>query len=222
MNIYNKKHKQGFSLVEMMVSLMIFSVVAVIALGAMIKIVSVNKKAQMLLSSITNINFALDIMSRELSLANGVYCSSRAPDTDSPIVSFSTASASVSCNNSFNAGNSVVLAFKTTNFGPGCSTGQTLASAYLFHIYPSNNTHFTLEKSQQTDCGQDFGSTGAPFVSVTSSDVTLQDFYVNVSYDNSTQKYPLVSLHLSGYAGIASLEKTYFSVQTSISLPKLQ
>ena len=220
MNMYKKKHTQGFSLVEMMVSLMIFSVVAVIALGAMIKIVSVNKKAQMLLSSITNINFALDIMSRELSLANAVYCSSLAPAAGSPNVSLSVGS--VSCNRNFAGANSVILSFTTTNTGPSCIPGQTLASAYLFHMYPSDTSQFTLEKSQQTDCGQNFGSNAAPFVSVTSPNVTLQDFYINVSYDNVTQKYPLTFLHLSGYAGNATLEKTYFLVQTSISQPKSQ
>ena len=60
------RNSQAFSLVEMIVSMAIFSVVAVIALGALTKIIASNRKAQSLQSSITNLNFMLDSMSREL------------------------------------------------------------------------------------------------------------------------------------------------------------
>ena len=223
MSIFKQKHIKGFSLVEMMVSLMIFSIVAVIALGAMTKIVSVNKKAQTLLSSVTNINFALDIMSREISLANSIYCTSIPANASPQQVSLASVTSSVSCNLNFagGRGTSAIFAFKTTNPGPDCSSADTVATAYLFHVDPSNTAQFSLEKAQQTDCGQDFGSTDAPFVSVTSPNVTLQDFSINVNY-GASQKTPLAFLHISGYAGVTTLEKTYFQVQTAISLPKLQ
>jgi len=62
---FSKKEK-GFTLVEIIISLAIFAMVAVVALGALVKIVSANKKAQTLQSAMTNLNFALESMSREI------------------------------------------------------------------------------------------------------------------------------------------------------------
>lgn len=58
--------QKGFTLVEMMVSLAIFSVVMVVALGAFLKIVDVNKRAQSIESAVNNLNFTMEAMSREL------------------------------------------------------------------------------------------------------------------------------------------------------------
>ena len=222
--MFRKKSTQGFSLVEMVVSLMIFSVVAVIALGAMIKIVSVNKKAQALMSSITNINFALDIMSRELSLASSVHCNDTiSPSTNTEILT--SPPTDVACESNFSAKKSLVVVFQTPNPGTGCTSGQTLSNAYFFHIPSSSAKSFTLEKAEQTSCTDSFGSSNAPFVPVTASEVTLNDFSVKVSYDPlaaPAQKYPLTFVHLSGFAGVSELEKTYFDVQTAVSLAKPQ
>jgi len=66
----------GFTLIEMIVSLAIFSIVAVVALGALMKIISANKKAQTLMSAMTNLNFALESMSREMRMGSNFYCDS--------------------------------------------------------------------------------------------------------------------------------------------------
>jgi prepilin-type N-terminal cleavage/methylation domain-containing protein len=58
--------QKGFTLVEIMVSLAIFSVVMVVALGAFLKIVDVNKRAQSIESAVNNLNFTMEAMSREL------------------------------------------------------------------------------------------------------------------------------------------------------------
>ncbi|MES2470884.1 MAG: type II secretion system protein [Patescibacteria group bacterium] len=61
-----KKFNQGFTLVEIIVSLGIFAVVALVAVGAFLKVVDANKKAQALKTAVNNLNFALETMSREL------------------------------------------------------------------------------------------------------------------------------------------------------------
>ena len=50
----------------MIVSIAIFTVVALVAVGALLKVVDANKKAQSLKTSINNLNFALDSISREM------------------------------------------------------------------------------------------------------------------------------------------------------------
>lgn len=61
--IKNKKQK-GFTLIEMMVSIALFTVVMTAALGSILTISDSNKKARSLMSVMTNLNFAVDSMVR--------------------------------------------------------------------------------------------------------------------------------------------------------------
>lgn len=61
----NKKNK-GFTLIEIMVAVSIFSIVMMVSIGAVLAIVAANKKAESLSSVINNLNFALESMNRDL------------------------------------------------------------------------------------------------------------------------------------------------------------
>ncbi len=58
--------KKGFTLVEMIVAVALFAIVMVIAIGAIFTIVDANKRAQSLNSVITNLNFAVESMLRDI------------------------------------------------------------------------------------------------------------------------------------------------------------
>ena len=68
------RQSAGFSLIEMIVSLGLFSVVVTIALGAMLMLVAVNENIQGEQSVMTNLAFALDSMTREIRLGTEYYC----------------------------------------------------------------------------------------------------------------------------------------------------
>ena len=70
----NKNNNKGFTLIEMIVSIAIFMIVALVAVGAFLKIIDLNNKSHTLKDSINNINFALDLMSRELRVGSNYYC----------------------------------------------------------------------------------------------------------------------------------------------------
>jgi prepilin-type N-terminal cleavage/methylation domain-containing protein len=65
---------KGFTLIETMVSVAIFSVVMVIALGALLAISASDRKAENLKSVINNLNFALDSMSRAIRTGSNWSC----------------------------------------------------------------------------------------------------------------------------------------------------
>lgn len=189
---------RGFTLVEIVVSLAIFSIVAVVALGALLKIVNSNQKAQAIQSSISNLNFALDTMSRELRVGTDYYCGS---------FSGNTLSAPSAC-----SGGSQI-SFISSNTGPnGCG----LIYSYEFTGTPGN---YTLEKAQQANdtCGtvngDDIGSSAAQPYPVLSPDVIITSYYLSVSSDH----YPLAFIHVIGYAGTSKQNETYFDVETAIS-----
>ena len=100
--IKKTKHTQvssirGFSLIEMMVSLSVFSIVMTISIGTLLIMVDANAKAQALYSSTTNLSFALDSMTREMRMGYHYYCpistlaSLSASDTDNCVAQQSIA-----------------------------------------------------------------------------------------------------------------------------------
>lgn len=66
--------KRGFTLVEILVSVMIFSVVMLIAVGALLSMLDANRKAQALKSSINNLSFALENMARQMRAGSSYHC----------------------------------------------------------------------------------------------------------------------------------------------------
>ncbi len=72
----------GFSLVEMIVSLGVFSIVITIAVGALLMMIASNDQLQEEQSVMTNLSFALDSMTREIRTGTEYYCETRNSDGD--------------------------------------------------------------------------------------------------------------------------------------------
>lgn len=71
----SSRSERGFSLIEMMVAITLFSAVAVISIGALLSLVDANKKQQSLKSSMNNLHFAIESMSREIRTGSLYNCS---------------------------------------------------------------------------------------------------------------------------------------------------
>jgi len=71
--------QSGFSLIEMIVSLALFSVVVTISVGALLVLIATNQQLQNEQSVMTNLSFALDSMTREIRTGTRYYCDSK-PD----------------------------------------------------------------------------------------------------------------------------------------------
>lgn len=72
--------QSGFTLIEMIVSLGVFSGVITIAIGALLMLVAANDQLQGEQSVMTNLSFALDSMTREIRTGTDYYCDSSAQD----------------------------------------------------------------------------------------------------------------------------------------------
>lgn len=66
--------KRGFTLIEMMVAIFLFSVVMVIATGALVSILGADRKAQAVEAVMNNLNFALDSMTRAIRTGSHYDC----------------------------------------------------------------------------------------------------------------------------------------------------
>ncbi len=74
--------RTGFSLIELMVSLTLFSIVMTVSLGTLLTLIDANTKAQALSSSMTNISFALDSISRNLRTGKDFHCADTSASVD--------------------------------------------------------------------------------------------------------------------------------------------
>lgn len=76
-----QRRERGFSLVELMVSLSIFSIVMTLSVGTLLVLIDANAKAQALSSAMTNITFALDSMTRNIRTGSNFHCTSASAST---------------------------------------------------------------------------------------------------------------------------------------------
>jgi prepilin-type N-terminal cleavage/methylation domain-containing protein len=71
MKPFDKTQGRGFTLIEVLVSVMIFSVVMTVALGALLAMSQSDKQAEELKTVVNNLDFALDSMTRTIRTGTG-------------------------------------------------------------------------------------------------------------------------------------------------------
>jgi len=76
MQTYFSSNRAGFTLIEIIVSLALFSVVITIAVGALLILIASNRQLQNEQSVLSNLSFALDSMTREIRTGSNYFCHS--------------------------------------------------------------------------------------------------------------------------------------------------
>ena len=204
MDKINKNSKKGFTLIEIIVSLAIFSIVALVAVGALIKIVDANKKAQSLKTAINNINYALEAMSRDIRAGTNYYCVA---------TNFSLANNASLPNKSGCQAldkNWIIALYSSKEKSNGAG-----GFCHLIYVYRFANE--TIEKAEQKNCGDAIDNSS--FYPIISSDITFDHAVTTVNVSSVTdQVQSYVFFHLKGYSGSGKQSvQTSFDIQTSIS-----
>lgn len=198
----------------MIVSLALFTVVAVIAIGAFLKITDSNKKSQTLKTTINNLSFTLESMSREMRVGSTYYCiqssGSTVPTVPAALVA---GSCDVTANPAINR--PWVVAFRSSKAGVGVTIPTcNLIYSYLFQRNSVDSNAFVVKKAQQTNC--DNAITATSYVDLVSPDVKFTGMKVLVTPASATNQ-ARASFWFKGYAGERLRERTEFEVQTSVS-----
>ncbi len=205
MSIHNYNQK-GFTLVEMIVSIGLFTVVAFVATGALLKTVDENRKSQSLKTTTTNINFALESMSREMRVGTNFYCVDNTNDVNTPLL----ASSFSNCPTFTTSDWTVAFYPSNTSSGPPCNT-KPLIYAYRFK-------NGTIWKAETKACGDDVKD--VDFNPILSEDIILTKAQVRVITGDKIKSY--LQIHIKGYSDgkkikLKESNRSYFDIQTTIS-----
>lgn len=194
-----KKHLQknrGFTLVEMMVSVSIFSIVVMIALGAILTILDANRKARTLTEVMNNLNFSVEMITR--SLKTGVE-----PDLF------------ISGDQEILFVNSIVLD-ETTGF-------QREVTRYRLHLDNSDSDNPIGEIQQCVSATEGPSCSVNEWVAITSELVDIDRFDVTgtVWGDEIDLIQPRVQIVIAGTVKVSESISSEFSLQTTVSQRRL-
>lgn len=195
------KHKNsGFTLIEMMVSVTIFSIVMLVSVASILAIVEANRKAQSLKSIVNNLNFTMETISRNVRVGTTLHCfvagNGAIPNT--------VASGPQDCNAGGDA-----LALEAQFGVSGDPDDQVVYRLYDGTIY----RHVGLPGLPPT------ASSGAGSIAVplTAPEVTIEHmrFFVDGNTLNAEGEQPRVRITIQGYAEVGR-ERTKFNLQTTV------
>ncbi len=71
---FSYTHTRGFSLIEVLVSLSLFTIVMTISVGVLMILIDSNARAQNMQEVMTNLSFALDSITREIRTGSDYFC----------------------------------------------------------------------------------------------------------------------------------------------------
>jgi prepilin-type N-terminal cleavage/methylation domain-containing protein len=182
--------KRGFTLIEMLVSVAIFSTVMAIALGALLSMSESDRKAQTLKSVINNLNFSLDDMSRTARTGRNYHCDL---NVTNPAITVAR-----DCDQS-TAG--------ATSFAFLSSDGQTVQ--YCRGTAPSTcdpaGTAILVSKG------------GVTFAPLTSAEVVITSLQFYITGATTATLQPHIVVLLSGQVPVSASQISTFDLETSVT-----
>jgi type II secretory pathway pseudopilin PulG len=172
-----------------MVATAVFSIVMVVAMGALINVIDANQKAQTIKTAINNVNFALESISKDMRVGTNYDCLDEGGFT-------------TDCLSTGNPGVHYISSKKD-------EAGVNIPIDYLF-VASTTTSVGKIQRRLGTEEPQDITS---PEVNITS----MKFYVVKGTNDDGDKLQPRVVITLSGTAGIREKTKTDFDLQTSVS-----
>ena len=208
----HKKNTKGFTLIEMLVSVGLFSVVMLVAMAAILSIIGSNKKAQGINNVANNLNFAVESMVRDMKTGFLYKCPSASGDYSNgwPISKATLSDALTDLCGSGTGAHDTVAFFSTID-------GDANPVEYKF--VPPSGTEGAANYVPGYIVKRSGTSPSAPSVELTSkTDVDIQSMKMYItSPAPGSHIQPGIFLIITGKAHISDNQVTDFGLQTFIS-----
>lgn len=203
----------GFSLIEVLVSLSIFTIVVTISVGSLLVLIDANAKSQSMQVVMTNLNFTLDSMTREIRTGDGYFCASEnaLPQFDAN----ETAPAVRDCDNG-----DVAFSFREGAVDVIAETGSRRIAYRLVD-------DATGAGQIQRRLGDGVGESNGGWFPITAADVDIETlrFVVTGSdrfYDPAADtQTPVVTIFIAGTVRQGEVSGSAFSIQTTVAQSSL-
>lgn len=194
--------ERGFSLIEVLVSLSIFTIVMTVSVGALMVLINANARAENTQSVMTNISYALDSMTREMRTGTDYYCGAyTALPTDAGDITTSNCSSGGTAF-SFNEGGQSLTSNTPNN---SRRIGYRLNNGALQRRLGNGDGDGNINENSED------------WLDVTSPDITVTNlnFYSTGATRLDTES-PTVTLYLKGYSGKNDGSQGIFNIQTTV------
>lgn len=184
-----KRMSRGFSLIEMMVAVTIFAIVMMIGVGALLSLTEANRRAQAINSVISNLNAAMEGMSRSIRVGTEYHCETTSvPPLPEELATVKDCA----------GGSGRLIAFESSSGNPDDPDDQV--------VYRINGTQ--LERSLNS---------GGSWVALTAPEVVIDSFELFVVGSSPSDTIqPRVIIRIKGSANVAG-GSTSFSVQAGVT-----
>ena len=200
---------RGFTLIEMLVSVAIFTIVMVVALGALLSLSEADRKAQTINAAVNNLSFAVDSMSRLIRTGLDYDCGA-SDNTVTPIQ-----------RDCINTPMSSIAFQVVDNSLNGCVLNSACSVVYKLDVSQDPNISLCGQKIlpygciERKICANNFCGAFAP---ITSPEVTVLSlsFYV-IGETSGDNVQPKVTILVSGTAPVTATKSTAFNLQTSVT-----
>lgn len=194
----------------MIVSIALFTVVATVAIGAVLKVIDANKKSQTLKTTISNMNFALDTMTREMRVGTNYNC----------YTGISSIPTTLNTSSECPAGYSGTWAVAFNSSKSALKDNGT-EKCKLIHAYYFDGPNSSLWKGEQEKCDDTVVFVPMIYTNPSASTALKNDLDIVFTYGflkvRTSGQQPFAQVRFSGYAGAKNKIRSYFDVQTSMS-----
>ena len=209
MKTFYFKNKRGFTLVELMVAIAVFSIVMVVAMSALLNVIDANNKARSIKTAVNNISFAIESISKDMRMGKDYACGNNLSE-------IKDVTTGMECDN---AGGKYIKYRSQRAYDDAPEGSATSSKRFAYFKFESTQIWECLEKTETATCNDD-----SDFMPITSKEVEIENvtFYIlgvqnsgNLAGSGKTQ--PRMIMTVKGRAGSKDKTRTEFNLQTSVS-----
>lgn len=211
MKIYKNKFKKGFTLLETLVSVSIFTIVITVGLSALLNANSLDHKSKDLRAIIDNLSFIMEDISRNIRVGTHYRCYDATAAWDGTDYGLPQIEEPRSCTGTVGAG-AEAIAFEPSNGVDGNPLDQWVYKLENGNIYKSEDGGSSAGFSELNKPGEIIINSFSTF-SVTGAEDPPPTGICNASNDC---QQPLIIIKISGYINYKGTQ-TPFALQNTIS-----
>jgi type II secretory pathway pseudopilin PulG len=189
----NNKKTGGYTIIETMISVSLFTIIVTIALGSLLNANLLHKKSQNMRSILDNLSFVMEDMSRNLRVGYDYHC--------------------------IDDGNFVLVNPHSCVVGGGISFKSALGGQWVYYISPDEKIFKIVNGATVQLTPDEIKISPASSFTVVGAEPPEYDDDGNLTSTDDTQ--PFVTIKLVGKIKLQNNVETPFSLQTSVSQRKI-